>query len=185
MISDPDPFVSVIKGHAYIESLVTSLLEAAFLEPSELEIDHMAFVRKANVCVAAGLIHAEVGHVLKEFAKVRNHFAHQIWPSFTENNLRDFLNVLRQSKLLKERLAKSKSRQLDVFDCVWAMYLYLFEQVCRITSKRDLLADFWQHTVDADAVALRCAIVFPSKPISIPIASAETMLCDDVRDNAG
>lgn len=185
IVSDPDPFVSVIKGHTYIESLVTSILEAAFLEPSELEIDRMTFVRKVNVCVAAGFIHADVGHVLKEFAKIRNRFAHQLWPSFTENDLRDFLNVLRQSKLLKERLARSKSRQLDVFDCVWAMYIYLFEQVCRIASKRELLAEFWQHTVDVHAVALRCATVFPGKPISTPIASAETMSCDDIRDKAG
>jgi hypothetical protein len=167
IVSDPNPFVSVIKGHMYIESLITSILEAALLKPSKLEIDRLAFVRKVNFCIAAGLIHADVGHVLKEFAKIRNRFAHQLWPKLTEKELQDFLNVLRQSKLLKERLAGRNSEQLDVYDCVWAMYIYLLEQACRITSKRKLLVEFWQHVVDVSETALQDVTILPTKPITI------------------
>ena len=187
MVSDPNPFVSVIKGHVYIESLITSILETALLKPSELEVDRLTFVRKVNFCVAAGLIHADVGHVLREFAKIRNRFAHQLWPTLTEKELRDFLNVLRQSKLLKERLAGRRSEQLDVFDCVWAMYVYLFEQACRITSKRELLVEFWQHTVDVGETALQCATVFPAKPIwasTTSEAKPKTISCQDSGDEA-
>lgn len=171
LVGDPDPFVSVIKGHAYIESLLTSMLEVAFLQPTELEVDRMTFVKKVNLCTAAGLIHADIGHVLKEFAKIRNQFAHQLWPALSEKAWRDFLNVLRQSELLKTRLATYGSKQPDVFSCVWTMYMYLFEQACRITTKRKLLIEFWQCTVDVDEVPSQCATILPTKPIPMSIAS--------------
>jgi hypothetical protein len=166
-VSDPDPFVSVIKGHAYIEAILTSMIEGSFLEPSELEIDRMTFSKKVKLCIAAGLIHSDVARVLVEFAKIRNGFAHQIWPSLSEKELRDFLNIFRQSKRLKMRLAGHGKQQPGVFECVWAMWSYLFEQVARITTKRMLLNEFWKYAVDAEGVALRPMVAFSSKPISL------------------
>ncbi len=167
IIGDPEPFVSIIKGHAYIEALLTSILTVAFFEPLELEIDRIPFSRKVNLCVAAGLIHGDVARVLKEFAKIRNSFAHQLWPAFTEKELRDFVNVLRQSEHLREELTASKSKQLEVFDCVWPLWIYLFQQACRITTKRKLLSEFWHDVVDADEIPLRYITAFRSKPLSL------------------
>jgi len=167
IVSDPDPFVAVIKGHAYLEALVTSIITIAFLEPSALDTERMTFWQKVNLCVAAGLIHSDVGHVLKEFARIRNEFAHQLWPTFTEKELCDLLNVLRQSNRLRELLRDHESACPDVFDCVWTMWIYLFEQVCRVTVGRKLLAEFWRRVVDVDDPVPTHATTFPLKPTSM------------------
>ena len=146
--SDPDPFVSTIKGHSYIESLITSLIKASFLEASELELDRMTFVRKVKVCVAAGLIHKDVARALEKLAKIRNRFAHQLWPSFSQKEEKDFLNVLRQSNRLKEMLSNSKQTWRGLPAGVWVLYLYLFEQLLKVARKRELILEFWKYMVE-------------------------------------
>ncbi len=165
IVGDPNPFIAVIKGQAYLESLVTSIIAGGFAEPSALELGRMTFWQKVNLCVGAGLVHNDVGHVLKEFAKIRNKFAHQLWPTFTENELHDFVNVLRQSNRLRERLKGIEPSKLGVYDCVWAMWGYLFEQACRITVNRSSLVEFWKHVVDIDDTMPEHIPAFPPKYI--------------------
>jgi hypothetical protein len=167
IVGDPNPFVAVIKGQAYLESLVASIITGAFAEPSALELERMTFWQKVNLCVAAGLVHNDVGHVLKEFAKIRNTFAHQLWPTFTEEELRDFLNVLRQSSRLRDRLKDIEPSKLGVYHCVWAMWIYLFEQACRITGNRSSLIEFWKHVVDIDDPMPKHITPFPPKYVDL------------------
>ena len=166
LAGDPNPFVSVVKGHAYIESMLMSIIGSAILEYKELELDRMTFTKKVRLCTALGLIHTEVSHVLLEFANIRNRFAHQVWPEFTKKELRNFLNVLRQSKLLKDHLPKQRSRKLDIFDCVWAMWIYLFQQILRVSLKRNLLINFWKSVVDTERDTMP-QFELPLKPIVI------------------
>ncbi len=167
IVGDPNPFIAVIKGQAYLESFVTSIIACAFAEPSALELERMTFWQKVNLCVAAGFIHNDVGHVLKEFGKIRNNFAHQLWPTFKEKELHDFLNVLRQSSRLRGSLKGIEPSKLGVYDCVWAMWRYLFEQACRITVNRSSLIEFWKHVVDIDDFMSKHIAPFPPKHIDI------------------
>lgn len=162
-ISDSDPFVAVIKGQAYIESLVTNIIQGTFADPSALELDRMAFWQKVNLCIAAGAIHNDAGQVLKQFSSIRNKFAHQAWPNFTEENFRDFLNVLRKSKQMRKSLKLYNSTKPTMFDCITSMWFYLAEQSFRIHNNRSSLFAFWKHVTDLDNPILYDIKHFPTK----------------------
>lgn len=152
LAGDSNPFISFIKGEAYVESMLVNLIESAILDSKALELDRMTFTKKVNLCEAIGLIHSNVSPVLKKFANIRNKFAHQVWPDFSEKEFQDFLNVFRQSKHLKDHLIIQQDKALTILDCVWAMWIYLLEQLFRVHSKRELLKNFWESVVDAEPV---------------------------------
>lgn len=166
LAGDPNPFVSFIKGEIYVESMLVNLIESAMLESRALGLDRMTFAKKVNLCIATGLIHSDVSPALKKIASVRNKFAHQVWPSFSEKEFQDFLNVFRQSKHLKDRLIIHEGEALIILDCVWAIWIYLLEQLFRVLGERELLMNFWKSVVDTETVE-NPNLNFPIKPFDI------------------
>jgi hypothetical protein len=148
-VSHQDPFVAFICGHAYIDSLATVLLGSSLLMPSELDTNRMRFGEKIRLCTAMGLIHNDVAPALKKLGDIRNEFAHEIWPSFTAKEERDFLNVLRQSPRLKMELQKAKPTWTGVAASIWVLWEYLFKQLVRVTSNKATLVQLWKSVVDA------------------------------------
>lgn len=167
-VTSGDDFTFIIKGHLYIEALVTCLIEYAFLRPLELELDRMTYDRKVILCMSAGLIHEDVAPALRKLGKIRNNFVHSIWPDFTRKEERDFLNTLRQSKRLRQELAQSGPTWEGLQAAIWVLWIYLFGQLCSITSSRELLSEFWSKVVDAvNAPICSTTSAMPVRPIKL------------------
>ena len=153
-MSSLDSLTVIIKGHLYIESLLTVLLEYGFLRPSELDLDRLSFERKVKLAVAAGLIHEDIVPALRKLGNIRNVFAHELWPTFSEKEERDFLNIVRQCIRLRKKIESSPEWK-GTSACIWVLWIYLFEQICRTANKRKIICDFWGYVVDVEDVAIR------------------------------
>jgi hypothetical protein len=151
-VSHEDPFLVFIYGHVYVDSLVTVLLGSSLLTPSELDTKRMRFGEKIRLCTAMGLIHRDVGPALKKMAEIRNAFAHEIWPTFSAKDQRDFLNVLRQTPRLRRALLNAKPNFSGIPASIWVLWIYLFGQIVRVTSKKATLIQFWENVVDVNGV---------------------------------
>lgn len=145
-----NPFTFVIKGHVLVDAFVTSIINGSLLKPSKLNLDRLTYETKIILCVAFGLIHDEVMPVLQKLGKIRNGFAHKLWPTFENKEALDFINTLRQSQLLRTRFSEIQP-QNDVSrlqDAIYVTCMYLFEQLVRIASTKSKLNEFWAKTVD-------------------------------------
>lgn len=141
-----DPLIAIIKAHLYIELLLTALLENISIK-NKTHLERMQFHTKVKACMTAGLIHEDVVPSLNKLADIRNGFAHQLWPEFTETHKRDFLNVVRQSERIKFIL--DRETPVESFsDAVLAIYFYLFEQLLKLLKHRKLITDFWRNMVE-------------------------------------
>lgn len=147
-----DALTSIIKAHLYIEALLLMLLEHALLEPDRLSLDRMPFEAKVRLCVAAGLLHVEVEPALQKLGRIRNDFAHTLWPQFDTKKESDFLNVVHQSGRLRSHFTKPEPIWDGYRGAIWAIWVYLFEQVCRAAQGRKILANFWAKMTDVSEV---------------------------------
>jgi hypothetical protein len=148
--SSSDPFTFVIKGHVLVDAFITSIINGSLLKPSKLNLDRVTYENKIILCVAFGLIHDEVMPVLQKLGKIRNGFAHKLWPAFENKEALDFINTLGQSQLLRTRFSEIQP-QNDVSrlqDAIYVTCMYLFEQLVRIASTKSKLNEFWAKTVD-------------------------------------
>lgn len=172
-VSDPDPFVFTIKGLISLESLIISIIEASFLDPSSLDLDRTGFDKKVTICVSAGLIHDDVAPALRKLAKVRNSFAHQFRPSLTEKDEMDFVNVLRQSERMKGKLLEAEPEWSGIRAGIWVLYMYLFEQLLKVATNKEFLYDFWQNLVEVpeDTLVKRSISVHPKFPFDLELGN--------------
>jgi len=164
LVADDNPFVSVIKGQAYIESLLTTLLEGTLIPSKKLKIERWTISRKLEWCNALGLIHSDVMPTFEKFAEYRNIFAHQIWPEFTEGNVKDLCATLHKCDRLKSIILSKDKNSLGVFECVWAMWMYLFEQVLRVKCSQSSLSEFRRGVIDS-AEEIGGRMIIKTKPI--------------------
>jgi hypothetical protein len=168
-LNDPDPFVFIIKGHLYIEALINAIINGAFLEPSQLELDYMSFDRKVKLCVAAGIIPIEVGRVINKLNQIRNKFAHNLWPSITNKDERDLLNVFCQSEILKNEIPPNHEKDTKLV--IWVLYFYLLGQLFKTAENQKMLFNFWISMVDAneDNLNARKIVLHNEVPINLVI----------------
>lgn len=147
-----ESFTFIIKGHLFVEALLTAVIKYGHLAPEVLQIERLAYDSKISVCIASGLIHEEVGPVARNLGKIRNGFAHNLWYSFSKKEERDFLNVLRQSPRLSKKLAVDGKQQYPqaTQKGIYILCMYLLEQLIRTASKRNLLSEFWSEVVDSE-----------------------------------
>lgn len=68
---------------------------------------------------------------------------------------RDFLNVLRQSPRLRRALLDAKPNFTGIPASIWVLWIYLFEQIVRVTSKKATLIQFWENVVDVKGVTAK------------------------------
>ena len=154
-----------LKAQLHIETLLLMLLDNALLIPDRLPLDRMSFSSKVHLCVALGLVHAEVEPALTKLARIRNGFAHTLWPEFGDEQECDFLNVVRQSAQLRSHMKRRDLIWQGYRGAIWAIWIYLFEQLCRASQGRKVLADFWSRTVDASELP-PLTQYYPMRPLS-------------------
>ncbi len=133
-----------------MDAFLTSIINGSLLKPSKLNLDRFTYENKIILCVAFGLIHGEVMPVLQKLGKIRNGFAHKLWPTFENKEALDFINTLRQSQLLRTRFSEIQPRNnvSRLQDAIYVTCMYLFEQLVRVASTKSKLNEFWAKTVD-------------------------------------
>ena len=147
-----DTFTYIVKGFVHLESLVNSLLAGCVLIPAELDLDAQGFNRKVHLAIAVGVIHDDVGAVLLQLAKVRNQFAHQLWPKYSSREERDFLNAARKSDRIRTEYDshfQDDGWHSGIRLIIYTLWHYLFAQVCKLAQNRGQLNVFWRGMVDA------------------------------------
>lgn len=150
-----EPFACFILSQAYLEAALNGLLSSALFDPDEMGLEAMSYKRKLDLAVALGLIHKEAKSVYMAFAIVRNRFAHQQTPEWNDKLERDFLNVLRKFKPMRDSFRKARQFDRDIQKAIWAMWLYFFVQSCKLGRKMKNLNGLWRSMVHAKHVPRR------------------------------
>lgn len=150
-----EPFACFILSQAYLEASLSGLLSSALLDSNAAGLEGMSYKRKLDLAVAMGLIHKEARSVFMAFAMVRNRFAHQQLPEWNEKIERDFLNVLRKFKPMRDSFKRARQFEQNTHKAIWAMWLYLFTQSCKLGKKLKNLNGLWRAMVSAKHVPRR------------------------------
>lgn len=126
----------VLFSHLHIESFLNSILENGAYNHSKLELDKMTYAKKVKLAVADGLIDIDIEQALLKLGAVRNRFAHNLDVKLEEKDQRDFINVLKKSRL-KNKIKANKLRCPDDFaNCITHLWFYLLEQLFKIVHER-------------------------------------------------
>jgi hypothetical protein len=153
-LKSDDHVTVVLRGHLYIDSLLTAILENFSMYPDELDFDGMPFNRKVKLCKAFGLVHPGIIPSINKLASIRNRFAHQLWATYKESEEVDFINVIKSCKLLLPIFTAAHQSWLDKKMALAVLVLWtgLNRQLGKNLENKKYLAQFWEKVIDATNV---------------------------------
>lgn len=91
LMATAKPFEMVIKSAMVIESEIEEIFNRAFIEPTRVHKMDLRYEQKLELALALGL-DERFGPPLRNLAKVRNIFAHQIDATFSNAQANDFFS---------------------------------------------------------------------------------------------
>ena len=110
---------------------------------------------------------------LSKLAHIRNHFAHELRPNFSSKEENDFLNVIRQSERLKIWLSETGSASTGLQNGFRVLYLYLFEQLLKLTDAQTSLHESWKKMVEVDDKLLSSKRVYLKPAVLMELGKDE------------
>jgi len=150
-----DVTMIVLRGHLYIDALLTTMLENFSLYPDELETDKMPFGRKVKLCVAFGLLQNDIVPAINKIGGIRNSLSHKLWANIDVTIETDFYNVIKSSKSLSDNFETYSSGWKSKMGCaIYVLWYGIFLQMGKNFGSKKHLAEFWQSTVAAKDVNL-------------------------------
>lgn len=137
VISVTDDFRAIVLGMAWVDNLITMLLEETLANPKALNLENMGFAQKLNIADSIGALIPGTKGVLSAIGTIRNRFAHRV--SYRLNSkvakpdlqrLKDELNndslkattdwlaaaPLIQNEMIQSAAAGSESRKPEVLN---------------------------------------------------------------------
>jgi hypothetical protein len=87
-------FEVLLRGHLWIESLITSILEVQVVDAKALDLDRLAFRQKVDIAQAFGFIGPDDGTALRALNRLRNRLAHDLKMEPSEGDIRELLTTL-------------------------------------------------------------------------------------------
>lgn len=87
-------FEILLRGHLWMENLISRILEINIVNADVLDLDRMGFRQKVDIAQAFGFISQENGYALKALNRLRNKLAHNLMAEPSEIEIRDLVNTL-------------------------------------------------------------------------------------------
>ena len=129
-----DPLSLSIRGHAFIDSLLSKGISEILPFPHSVEIERTGFLLKVDLAIALGMIAKDSRAVFVTFNSIRNSFAHKSTTSFEIEDAKNLFNCL--SKVQRHALSQKFSdygKPRDVLkDCVAVMAIELEGVILRL-----------------------------------------------------
>ena len=111
-VQGEDPLAVIIRGHLYVESVLTQLIEEFLAEPSAIEVERLSFKTKVELALAVGAPIEELRTPLTELNRLRNKLAHDVGATITvQDEDRLFKTFTRETRgtIVGQRLSDSIS----------------------------------------------------------------------------
>lgn len=111
-----------IVGCAYIESLLSEILAATFLDDAS-EVNLLigdtgplgSLVARARLLYLLGVLHEQVYKDIKTIGKIRNEFAHKVSASFEDDRVRDLCKSLKWHELSMFMKPPAEASARDIY----------------------------------------------------------------------
>lgn len=98
-MNDPSTLSVLLKGHLWVEHVVTQAVEVSLADSTQLSVERMSFASKLDLALAAGALPPELGPPLKRINRLRNNAAHDLGFTLTEEMMRGLVDSLSSSQL--------------------------------------------------------------------------------------
>ncbi len=145
----------VIRAHLYAEQLLYGMLTEGLQHPAAIDLDRLAFLTKARLAVAMGIMRSEAVPALAGLNSLRNNFAHKFNYQFTDQDKADLLNTI-PPHVVQVILTDSDGSQLHTRDDV-PLERILKVLVCLMEARRRHVVRSKKAYIDAQA-DLRAAL---------------------------
>jgi hypothetical protein len=77
-VQGEDILAVIIRGHLYVEYVLTQLIEEFLAEPRAIEVERLSFKTKVELAIAVGVPIEELRTPLTELNRLRNKLAHNV-----------------------------------------------------------------------------------------------------------
>jgi len=93
-LSSNDPFVLVVRGHQFLESMMNLAVSEALPISHEVEVSRLTFPLKVDLAIALRVLPTECRVGYMKINRLRNRFAHDHTASLTRRAAREAYNAL-------------------------------------------------------------------------------------------
>ena len=98
-MADSSTLTVLLKGHLWVEHVVTQALEVSLADSAHLNVERMSFAAKLDLALAAGALAPKLGPPLKRINRLRNDAAHDLTFKLTEEMMRGLVDSFSSSQL--------------------------------------------------------------------------------------